>query len=133
MRTFTEEHRRKLSLAHKGKSPARPWYNADQTLIDEYLNEMNEDHSLEMTAFSYLDRMVSHHFKGKNWSKSSRKVAVHNWMEQNTMSPKALSKTMQGFGRDMSFSKTPEYKEKLRVAALNRWAKQKEESAKHLL
>ena len=104
---------------------SRHFTQADQTLIDEYLNEMNEDHSLEMTALTYIDRMVGHRFKSMNWSKASRKVAVHNWMEQNTMSPKALSKTMQGFGRDMSFMSKPEYKEKLRVAALNRWALKK--------
>ena len=120
-RVFTAEHRRKLSLAKKGKAPTRTWVEADPTLIEEYLNECNEDHSLEMTAFSYVHRKVAHHFKGRSWKRESLKAAVREWMTTHTMAPSAISKACQGQMRDMSFSQSPEYREKLRVAALNRW------------
>ena len=110
---------------------SRHFTQADQTLIDEYLNECNEDHSLEISALYQVNSLVRHRFKDRNWSKESREYAVRSWMERNTMSPEAVRKACQGALRDMSFSTTPEYKEKLRVAALNRWAKHK--GAKHLL
>ena len=92
-------------------------------IVEEYLNELNEDHSLEMVSKCNLYKMVSSRFNKNhstktNYTRESIMNSVVVWMDEHTMPAEAMRKTI--FMMTCKQPVSEETRAKLRAAHLGK-------------
>lgn len=92
----------------------------DYTSVEEYLDELNENHELELTPFEQLRRKVSKQFNSKRlYSITSIRDAVSTWMTEHTMPPEVMAVTKRRMFGGVEHH-TAETKAKIRAARLGK-------------